>query len=351
MYIKIAQHYPVCFVILQTEKRSDSIDCMPRLLVLTYLTLFLYCTGIAQTATTKNGLTTIVFDTKYAIVTMYLPDDLQSGDKISGTFSIFVAGLSDEQLAFSLAEVRKYKFNFSNPVNHTNVMQKMINIQPDQLVNMFPVNILSSLIISLTESTGKTYTHEIKTITDPLVPVDDCLSPEHVLLGKPLRIIGTFDGSAANTRVSIGSTIFKVLAESPRQCIVDVPFNLTITDNMEIKVMEDFKPKCVQPVTPVKMIVGAEKSFVKKGESTTMYFTVRGLQDMDKPSYLNVVNATPDVVTVKNGNKQKIEINAAQFNGGNEYKMNFSLQAISTGEFSLDFSLDIPEDFPPMIER
>lgn len=77
------------------------------------------------------------------------------------------------------------------------------------------------------------------------------------------------------------------------------------------------------------------KSFVKKGESTTMYFTVRGLQDMDKPSYLNVVNATPDVVTVKNGNKQKIEINAAQFNGGNEYKMNFSLQAISTGEFSL----------------
>lgn len=305
----------------------------------------------AQTMTTENGLSTVVFDTKYAIVSVYLPDDLQHGDKIFGTYNVYTAGITDEQLEYSLAQVRKYKFNFSNPDNHTNVMQTMINITPNHLINLLPLKITSSLILSLTETYNKVYKQEIKPVSAPVIPVDGCLSPEHFLLGKPLRITGTFDGNGANTRVSIGNVNFQVMAESPRQCIVEVPEKMVLTDTMEIKVMEDFKPKCTQAVYPVKMTVGYDKIKVKKGETATIFITIKGLQHFGSSVKLTIENTTPEIVSMKNGNKQVIEITPEQVNGAKEYKLNFTVQGITSGDFFVETDLKIPEDFPDVIER
>ena len=324
---------------------------MQRLLVLLCILLFVNHNGSAQTMTTEKGLTTVVFDTKYAIVSVYLPDDLQNGDKIFGTYNVYTAGITDEQLAFSLAEVRKYKFNFSNPDNHTNVMQTLINITPNHLINLLPLKITSSLILSLTESYTKTYKQEIKPVSAPVIPVDGCLAPQHFLLGEPLRITGTFDGNGGNTRVSIGNTIFPVMAESPRQCIVEIPQRMEIPDTVEIKVMEDFKPKCTQSVIPVRMVLAYDKIKVKKGETANVYVTITGLQGMESNPHLLIENQTPDVISMKDGDKQDIEITPAMLGGGNQYKLNFTVKGIISGDFSVDCKLKIPEDFPPEIER
>lgn len=88
---------------------------MQRLLVLLCILLFVNHNGSAQTMTTEKGLTTVVFDTKYAIVSVYLPDDLQNGDKIFGTYNVYTAGITDEQLAFSL-EWKYASTNLISPI-------------------------------------------------------------------------------------------------------------------------------------------------------------------------------------------------------------------------------------------
>lgn len=321
------------------------------LLILPSLLLLFFQNSFSQTISSQKGLTTIVFTTTYAIVTVYLPDDLQNGDKISGTFTVFNEGLSDAQMEKSLEEVRQYKFNFSNPENQTSILQKMVSINPNQLVGLLPLKITSSLILTLTESTGKMYKAVIKPTMSPSVTVDDCLSPEHFQLDKPFRITGTFDGNAANTRVTIGDIPIPILAESPRQCIVQIPEKMKITDTMELKVLENLKLKCTQTVIPVKMIVGAEKISVKKGETTTVYLTIKGLKGMENSSHLTVENKTPKIITLKDGNKQNIEITQGMLKGSSDLKMNFIVQGITSGTFELNFNLDIPEDFPPEIER
>ena len=324
---------------------------MCRLFLMILTALLFFQNSFGQTISSQKGLTTIVFTTTYAIVTVYLPDDLQNGDKISGTFTVFNEGFSDAQMEKSLEEVRQYKFNFSNPENQTSILQKMVSINPNQLVGLLPLKITSSLILTLTESTGKIYKAVIKPNISPSVTVDNCLSPEHFLLDKPFRITGTFDGNAANTRVTIGDVPIPILAESPRQCIVQIPEKMKITDTMELKVLENLQLKCKQPVIPVKMIVGAEKISVKKGETTTVYLTIKGLKGMEAPSHLTVENKTPKIITLKDGNKQGIEIIQGMFKGSSDLNMNFTVQGITSGTFELDFNLEIPEDFPPEIER
>lgn len=304
----------------------------------------------AQIITSQKGLTTIVFNTTHAVITVYLPDDLQDGDKISGTFSIYNEGLTDEQMEKSLAEVRKYKFNFSNPETQTSVLQRFINLPTNQLINLLPLKITSSLILLLTESSGKVHKAVIKPNGAPSVTVDDCLTPEHILAGYPLRITGTFDGIGTNTRVNIKQTAFPILAESPRQCIAEVPEYLTLADTLRLSVVEDFKPKCSQVIVPVKLSVLTPKNSLKKGENTTVYITIKGLQDMEIPSHLLIENKTPLIASIKDGNKQDIEITSAMFSG-NEYKLNLTVQGITAGEFEIEVKLDMPEDFPDTIER
>lgn len=305
----------------------------------------------SQTISTQKGLTTIVFNTTDAYVTVYLPDDLRNGDKVFGTFEVYNEGLTDEQLAKSLAEVRKYKFNFSNPDNQTSLMQRFINIPTNQLLNLLPLKITSALTITLTEASGKVHTATIKSIDDPILTVDSCLVPTHFLIGEPYRLIGAFDGNGTNTRVSIFNTIFRVLAESPRQCIVQIQDNFVFSDKTVLKVMEDFKPKCAQDVVPVKVKMVAEKSALKKGESINVHVIVRGLKDIALPTQLVINNLTPDIISIKNGNKQVIELNAAMFANNNEMKFDFTITASATGDFELDTHLNLPEYFPGDIEH
>jgi len=312
------------------------------------------CTGIycpAQTVVTEKGLTKLVYNTSDAIVTVYLPDDFQNGDKISGTFNVFNEGIAEEQLQKSLTEVRKYKFNFSNSENQTNVLQRLVNVQPNQLTNLLPIKIYSSLILTLTESTGIAYTKELKPIEDPILPIDGCVVPMHILSGESLRIIGTFDGNASNTRVRIGNIILPVLAESPRQCIVEVPVIPQLAGKVGISILEDLKPKCSATIFLVKMVVGYDRIKVKKGETAQVTLTIKGLEDLKNTALLLVENTTPSLINLKDGNKQQIDITPGMITPTGDLKMKFNVEGIASGEFMLDFKLKLIEDFPDIIER
>lgn len=315
------------------------------------LLLFLSQCGFSQTISSEKGLSTLVYETPYAFITAYLPDDIEGGDRLTGSFSVLNKGFSSEQLIKSLAEIRKYTFYFSNLENQTRAMQRMVSIQPEKLVNFLPVKIGSSFIFSFEEYPGKVFSKEFKPSGDPILPVSNCISPYHVLLGSPLRLIGTFDGVASNTRVSIGNTILNVMAESPRQCIVEIPINLPITDKMEIKVAEDYIPKCSQQIFPIKMTVGYEKVFIRKGESVQVNVLITGMKGMTGNAQLVVENLQPNIVSLNGGNFQKIDITPAMTKSDAFYKMSFTVQGLTTGEFSLSVKLNIPEDFPDVMER
>ncbi len=305
----------------------------------------------SQNITKEKGLTTLVYETPAAFVTAYLPDDIEVGDRISGSFSVLNKGFSAEQLQQSLQLIRKYTFYFSNAKDQTRIMQRMVNVQPEKLVNFLPIKITSSFIFTFEEFPGKSYSKEFVPSGDPILPVSDCISPLHVLLGSPLRLIGTFDGVASNTRVSIGNTILKIMAESPRQCIVEVPINLPISENMEIKVTEDFIPKCSFPVKPVKMTVGYEKVYLRKGEISQITVLISGLKGIANKSQLIIENQNPNIVSITGGNQQKIDITPAMTKNETFYKLNLEAQGINTGEYSVNFKLHLYEDFPDVMEK
>lgn len=283
----------------------------------------------AQTVVLK-GLVTLEFSLKEGKIKVRLPEDILPGETVSGTVISEPAGNTEKETSRNMESLQKYSLNLLDGVNG-----KL------SLTNHFLVSIQSaSPSVELASGNKVISTLAIPVKNNPAT-ASSVSVPTHALTEGPLRITGPFDGDAANTKCSIDGSPMEILAESPKQCIVQMPqissgpHTITIADNGHTT---------EKKVSAVNMDVSAGKLNLQKGEKTYVEVAITGLQDLPADATLTVVNNTTGIVTMAGGESQAITIPPAGISGAGTFNKRFDLQSTRTGSFAVTINLDLPEN-------
>ena len=298
----------------------------------------LLCSTIsaAQKISSEKGLTTALFNMSQGVIKIYLPDDIRSGDIISGRIIAEPLGNNAKQVAKNLAELKKYSVSFNNekfPVDNAGKpFQCVVNTDRPmtgviELLNASGVKAGECIIPSTLKNEQKP-------------PSSECGIPAHALCGSPLRIMGPFDGDLATTQCSLGNNPIEVLAESPRQCIVSFPPDAG--GQQTLACQENGKPLCSKKISGVEMNVTAGKLNLQRGEQTYIDVKITGLQNLPKTALLTLNNITATVVTMQPANYVAIPLAPDSVRGGN-FSRRFTIQSIQTGGFAVNVNLDLPD--------
>jgi len=297
----------------------------------------------AQQIESQNGVITARFQTTNGVISIKLPDDIRPGDVISGTLIAEPSGYSNRELSKNAEQLSKFKAGISD--NESSVLKGS-----KQFSLKVPLN-RTSLPLLIIDPSGKNIGQVDIKIPGSISPYSvGCTMPTHVLAGSGLQIIGPFDGSSENTKVSIGGQSSAVLAESPRQCVVQFPQEAE--GSQAVRVSENGQ-LCSREVMTVNLTVTTGKLNLKKGESTSLDVTVTGLNGLKGEATLIIENITPDIVNISEGDLQVIPIRATS---GTDGSMSWHNTAISrsAGNFSVDVNLDLPPmqaDVKPLLPK
>lgn len=297
----------------------------------------------AQTISSQKGLTTAVFPTQYGSVKVLLPDDVRPGEMISGTVIAEPKGNNPRQIEKNLAELMKFSVSVDGNKYAVPAKEEAFKwlVEKDRQLTA-PMELL--------HPSG----YKAHELTLQFAKVDDnqsiklrCVIPSHALTAAPVKITGSFDGDASNTKCTLNNQPMQVLAESPRQCQVQYPSNGQGLQTFQVT--ENGQEKCTRQTSGVDMQVTTGDLNLRKGQSTYIDVKLTGLQNLSDSATLTIANVTPNVVTMTNGNLQVFIIKPFTDSEG-VWEIHCPAVSIATGNFSVNINLDLPEvqgDHPP----
>ncbi len=301
--------------------------------------LILHFTSQAQTTTRQKGLITVEFNYPQGNIKLYLPNDINQGDIISGLISFEPYGKNDKQKQKSLDELLKNKLKIGNPVPGPGV-KALAELYTGETVKIKTV-VSAPFIVSIFDKNNKVKTTEITPGKESHGKENYCQIPTHALTGNPLTIYGPFDGDFSNTNCRLNNKSLEILAESPQETIIDYPANASGVQTLFIQ--ENGQQKCEKKVSGVDMNLSTGKLNLQKGESTYVEVALTGLQNLPDNATLTITNITTGIVTMIGGENQVITIPPADISSTGLFTKRFNLQSIKTGTFSVDVNLDLPE--------
>lgn len=291
----------------------------------------------AQTISSQKGLTTVVFPTQYGDVKVYLPDDVRAGETITGTVIAEPKGNNARQVEKNQVELVKFninidgnKFTFSDkPVSFKWLVHQ--DRQIDAPLELLHPSGVKAHVLKI----------QLKPSTINVSSSYGCGIPSHALTEAPCRITGNFDGDASNTKCMLNNQPTQILAESPRQCIFQMPANAQGPQNMQVS--ENGQEKCTRQISGVDMQVTAGDLNLRKGQSTYIDVKLTGLQNLPDKATLTITNVTTNIVTMTNGNIQVIPVWPPPDSAAGTFFVHCPAVSISTGNFSVNINLDLPQ--------
>ncbi len=308
--------------------------------LLTVFSLFLLVPASitrAQNISSQKGLTTASFPTQYGNVKIYLPDDIRQGETISGTVVAEPKGNKARQTEKNLAGLSKFSVSI-------NGNKFIVSSKPAVFKCTLPPNITSPVPIDMVDPGGNRaqLIVPLKTMNTPEIS-EGCGIPSHALVGEPARISGNFDGDASNTKCSLNNQPTQILAESPRQCIIIVQSDRGPIRTFDVQVNEKGQQKCSRQMSGVDMHVTTGGLKLRKGQSTFIDVKLTGLQNLPDKAVLTIVNTTPNVVTMTNGNIQVVPIPPLPDSAQGTFSIHCPAVSITTGNFVVEINLDLPQ--------
>jgi len=242
---------------------------------------------VASNISKTGGIFAIEFLTPEGRIFVNLPDDLAAGDQVAGKLTLWPSGKTSKNKIKNLAKLKKYNLNIGGrKTSAGNDWDKWI-VPEDE-------NILITLLDQKGKKVSQTKIPVSKKNSGKSLNTPGCGSPS--MAGSMVSYYGKFDGDFSNTSVKInGSTLVK-WAESPRRVIVTTPRNLA--GIIDISLTEgSFNSKCSVRNITIESIIGKET--LLKGETTTLKVTIRGLKGITDKIPLQLINRTPQIVSLK----------------------------------------------------
>ncbi|MEO7264696.1 MAG: IPT/TIG domain-containing protein [Ferruginibacter sp.] len=170
--------------------------------------------------------------------------------------------------------------------------------------------------------------------------------------GEPLNIHGNFDGNATNTKVTINNIPCEIIAESPRQTIVEIPQN-TVAGKATIKIEEQNK-KEEHTVNVAVINLSAKKTNLLKGEKTTIRVTVAGLENLDLNNNnftVELTNQSPQIIAFTKESRNTITkiIEQSSIKQG-KFEFTTGIIATTSGSFVVGAILFKPVSKNPCVD-
>lgn len=152
--------------------------------------------------------------------------------------------------------------------------------------------------------------------------------------GQPITISGPFDGDASNTAVSASGDTAVVLAETPRETIVQN--SATKPGPTLLHVKENGKEQDLK-TNNLTVSLSMPKNTLVPGDKTQVTVQVQGMDGMPKQAFpvkLQLTNLSPNVVTMEGGTKVTASITECK-----SFNMPLALTANHPGGFSIEAEL------------
>ncbi len=285
----------------------------------------------AQTVTLK-GVVRDEFPVKEGKIIVYLPNDIRTGDVISGTVVAEPSGNNEKEKNRNMALLQKYQVS-------TGPVITRVSNQP-QPIKFLMAEFKSTHIALSNDKIIEISNFPVPIINSPLQPPASITIPTHALTGSPLRITGPFDGDASNTKCRIDGREMEILAESPRQTIVNMP---PTTSGPHTITIEENGKTTEQKVNAVNMDMGVDRTNLRTGQKAIITTTISGLQNLPDTAILSMSNASTGTVTLVGGNTQTITITPSQVSVAGTYTQTFTVQSLTTGNFIVNADLNLPD--------
>jgi len=358
---------------------------------------------------TSDGLRTVTVENEEGRVTVKIPDDIRTGDKISGTLVTEPKGTTPEQQDANLAALRKRRLRLM--LAKASGASDIGSGTSEPVLLSVPLSTGQTSTVKTEAKQGNTLRIEftasgpvtlatddsgIKELGRVLIPVDlvetaqtkpeptptlpvkktpglsfvsfadyDTISeaqqnpafevPSLGQAGRPIEIKGVFDGNSSNTNVKIEvlnvNLPVDVIAESPRKSIVANPPNLIGPGKIDID--EDGRIHS-SPFRNIGVGLSAPKTSLIKGEKTEMRVEVTGLAGITQPVPMTL--SSSGVVTMSGGSFQQINIRPNDVSPGGAYVTTRSITGLQAGGWGAvatvivrEFDITVQDDVDPRL--
>lgn len=274
-----------------------------------------------------EGLYTVSFDLPTATVKVYLPDDMATGDTISGTV---------------IAEP-KARLDQNSPSGSDTLQGVVVELPDKQTVSVCdPCGALRPFVlphifeqrgrlmkVSLVQPGHSAITASVPVLPSTILSTTDPNLPPLAQSGRPATIIGPFDGNLTNTQCTLGSQPAAILAESPRKATFRTPANLTGLVQMSVT---DKGRTSTGQIRVVSVSLSSPKTILRRNEKTGVTFTGRGLQGLTHS--VPVRMECSGAVKMSGGNSQGFQITPGEVKKDGTFERKFDVTGVQTGAWS-----------------
>lgn len=283
----------------------------------------------------RAGIQHIGFESRQGKVTIRLPEDIRAGDTISGTVVIEPQGATNEERMANAATLEGLVIEIDG--KQTRVADGMVLLKVGSAGGMVPM-LLRDAVNNPVNVMGIAATTADAPVQ--LQPQPQTLPPA-AQAGLPLTIPGSFDGNAANTTASLNGQPVQIIAESPRQAVVDCPPGVTGPTTLTVS---DPVGTMTGKTNLVGLSLSTPRTTLMRGEKTVVTLRVAGLEGLQQG--LNVaVQASPSV-RLEGGNAQTVAIDPARTSAG-VAERRFNLTMSAPGPFDVSARLLDPGEQTP----
>ncbi len=326
-----------------------------------------------------GGLKVVRIKVNPGIIKVNFPDDMRAGDTISGTVIAEPDGKTKDEQTANQTELKKFgirlitsmddkpqdvaigdissifKFTLVNDRSAGNVISVglVLVAAPTTILNVtnLPLTPSGAVITpdpKITPPAGMTSSGAVITPDPKITPIFNF--PVLGQTGRPITIIGPFDGDSSNTSVNfrtdrnidwekVRSSVtdfeknssnasggFGLIAESPREAVFEAPPN--VVGAVEVLLKEGPTEK-IGEFRNLRLDLTAPKTSLLKGESTQLKVVVSGLEGLKQPAPLTLTSE--GVITMDGGPFQQLMIEPKQVDNAGQFTTYRRVTGIQAG--------------------
>ncbi len=275
----------------------------------------------------SNGLSTTIFKTSLAKITVYLPEHTAK-ESISGTILIEPHGNSNKRKVKNATEIKQYRLSLGNI--SISLQAKSFGLLTSDSNNNR---------LQLFNNRGKLIAvSNIKINRERLSSKSSTYIPEYMVSGAPTKITSTCDGNLENNNVSINNQNVPILAESESGVFFIAP---DINGSSQLQFTnEGVITEATVNVLGLDLSVG--RTNLLRGETTNLSIKVSGLDGLGRNVPITITNNSTSNITLEGGNVQQLVINPANDASSGNYFKSMSVRALQRGNFSISVNVIPP---------
>lgn len=276
---------------------------------------------------TDGGMTTVTFNLAAGRLKVFLPDDIRSGDTISGIVTTEPAGNDGTEKAKNAIVLQALSVFLGD--------QKTITPESGPKFTWIPKSpnpaAPSRYVIRISEiipSQNAPAVYATMYMAGPPSPSAYNI-PVLGQTGRPIVISGPFDGNSDNTKCTVGGTSCRIVAESPRKVVIQIPAEAvgptTISIGEDKTTSGSFRN--------IGINLSASRTSLMKGEKTTVGVQVTGLTGITNAITVQLV--TTGAVNMDGGNTQTMQISRGQVGADGTASVTKTITGVQPGPFNV----------------